>query len=241
MNRQVQNEDFEGAQRGCGAKVPRFGIRLRKHAQGLFALLALGLAGCTLDPIDTRYVMRKDEQARPNRILVYDFAVTSAELPSDSPINARLSAGRPPREEQIALDSKLGKEMGAQLVAAIQAMGLPAERALLGVPVQAEQLVVRGCFVSAHVDKDGGDRLTVGFDLAASELLAMVETLRTTQQGTSRRLVSAHTPSGLIASNRLKVREGVTNRADLDAWATQAVKEIADGLKAVFQEQGWIQ
>lgn len=237
MKRQFQNKEVVHPQRACGATTVTATIRRWCLAPGIVGLLAM--AGCTLEPVDTRYVMAKEERLRPHRIVVYDFAVTTGELPSSAPIDARLAAGRTVPAEQVTQDSKLGARMGAQLMAAIQKMGLPVEHASLGTPLQADQVAVRGCFASAHPD-GSGKRLTVGFDFTSSELLALVETIRIARQGTFKRLVCSNNPSGLIISSGVKMDGQTPGRPDLDTWAGEAVKEIAVGLEAIFQEQGWL-
>jgi hypothetical protein len=38
----------------------------------------------------------------------------------------------------------------------------------------------------------------------------------------------------------MKIGDKASARSKLDGWSKQTVKEIVDGLKPLFQEQGWI-
>ena len=183
--------------------------------------------------------MVTEKPLRPNHILVHDFAVAPADVPADAPIGARLASGASVSAEQIAMDRQLGSDMAAQLITALREMGLPAERALPGAMPQVNDVVVYGAFVSRH-DTNAAKRLTIGFDFNALELLTMLEIFQRTPQGLGRRLATGGNPTGIIATSGMEIGDKATVRTKLDGWGKQTVKEIVDGLKALFQEQGWI-
>jgi hypothetical protein len=206
-------------------------------AAHLVALLIL--VGCTSPQVANFQMAVNEKPARPNRILVHDFAAVPSDIPSDAPVGARLSPGPSLSAEQIAMDRQLGVDMTAQLVTAIREMGLPAERALPGTIPQGSDVVVRGCLVSMH-ETNAARRFTVGLDPRASEFLTMLESLRITQQGLGHALGTSDNPTGIIATSGMKTDKDANPRPALGAWAKRTVKEISDDLKVVFQEKGWI-
>ena len=214
----------------------------------VFAALAVALvfAGCASSEVAHNAPMAVDERApRPSRILVYDFAATAAEIPSDAPVGARMSPGVSLSPEQIAIDRQLGVDMGAQLVAAIRGMGLSAERASAAVTPQPNDIVIRGCFVSMQ-ESNASQRYTIGLDFGASELMTAVEGFQITPQGLARRPAIGPTtatdgnPPGVLFTRGMKIQDQATFRAKVQDWAKQTVQEIADRIRARFREQGWI-
>jgi hypothetical protein len=196
------------------------------------------LVGCT-SPVSNTFVIEEKPPPRPGRILVHDFAVIPADIPPDAPIGARLSVGPSLKPEEITKDRELATNMTAQLVIAIREMGLPAERVVPTATPQANEAVIRGCFVSMH-ESSAGKRYTVGLDPSASEFLTMLEIFQTTPQGLGHRLASSNDPSGIIVTTGMKIDGKARARASLDDWSGRTVQEIAAGFKAVFQEQGWL-
>jgi len=227
-----------------------------RRVLALCLLAALSFTGCTSTEVTSPQMVVIEKPFRPSRILVRDIAATTADIPADAPVGARIAAGVSISPEQIAKDRQLGADMAAQLVASIRAMGLPAERALAGVAPQTNDVVISGCFVSMNTNGTA-KRFTVGCDLSASELMTIVESFQITAQGLGRNLgrgtammggdetlggaAGAAAASGLIVTSRLKINGGADARARLEGWARQSVKEIADRLKTEFQEQGWIE
>ncbi len=207
-------------------------------------VLALGLAivffaGCFSSDGNKPPVYVIEKPGRPSHILVQDFAVSPSEIPIDAPIGARLGSGRAASSEQLARDRKLGTNMAAQLITALREMGLSAERFEPGVSPPVNDVVVRGCFASKH-GTNAPKLLTVGFDFDALELLTMVEPYQVTSLGVQHGLVTSNNPSGIIATSGMRIGDKADLRDRLDGWATKTVKEIAESLKIVFQEQGWI-
>ncbi|HEY0550823.1 MAG TPA: DUF4410 domain-containing protein [Verrucomicrobiae bacterium] len=185
-----------------------------------------------------------EKPPRPNRVLVHDFAVTPTDIPGDAPVGARLAPGATHSPEQIATDRQLGVNMGAQLVTALREMGLPAERALPEATPQADDIIIRGGFVSKH-EGNAMRPFTVGLDFAASEWLTAVEGFQVTPQGSGRRPAINTTavdgnPPGVFFTTGMKIQGEAAARAKMDDWARQTVKEIADRVRSRFQEQGWI-
>ena len=210
--------------------------------------------GCASTGENYAQMNMNERAAQPGHVLVYDFAAISEDVSVGAPLAARL-ANRPSLSpEQVALERQLGADMSAQLIKAIQTMGLPAQRAVPGTAAQINDVVIRGYLISVH-DTNSVKRFTVGLDPGASEFAAAVENFQIAPQGfgrslgtgpgteSERALVAAigadANPAGHIVSNGMKV-ERESNRSKIEAWAKQSVVEIADRLKTRFQEKGWI-
>jgi hypothetical protein len=224
------------------------GLALRVTAWAMGSVIAmLLLPGCTSTEAPPHASMASQgKPARPNRILVYDFAVTAADIPADAPVGARLAPGTSPPPEQLARDRQLGEAMGAQLVAAIRQMGLPAERASADAVPQPNDVLIRGCFVSRY-GANTAKPPTIGFDFSASELLTAVEGFQITPQGLAHLpAIGATTgadgnPPGVLFTTAMKVQDQASFRAQAEGWAKQSVQEIAERARTRFREQGWIQ
>ena len=91
-------------------------------------LLIVILAGCASSSV-TAYQSHQGKIARPDRIIVYDFAATPSELPSEVAIAGQGAAPLPLTAAQLATGRRLGSEIAKDLVAELQGMGLPAVRA----------------------------------------------------------------------------------------------------------------
>ena len=89
--------------------------------------------------------------AHPNQIWVYDFIADPARVPADSYISADLSAPTTPlTAEELETGRRLGALIAKELVADIQAMGLPAVQAGPGAAPQVGDGVIRGYLVSVR-------------------------------------------------------------------------------------------
>ena len=94
----------------------------------LFALAVL--AGCASTNVTRQTSVVSPQFARPNQIWVDDFIADPARLPADSSIRADLSAPTtPPTAEELETGRTLGALIAKDLVADIQAMGLPSVQA----------------------------------------------------------------------------------------------------------------
>ena len=218
---------------------PRGSIILRLQSVLTLGWLAIVIfTGCASQEAYTPPVIVIEKPTRPSHILVQNFAVAPADIPIDAPLGARLANGAAASSEQLAMDRKLGTDMAAQLITALREIGLSAERPVPGTAPQVNDVVVRGCFVSKH-GTNAPKPLTVGFDFEALELLTMVEPYQVTPQGVRHGLITSNNPSGIITTSGITTGDKASIRARLDIWTAQAVKEIAESLKSVFQEQGW--
>ena len=223
----------------------------------LFALIVV--AGCASTKVSDRQILVTEKLPRPDRIWVYDFVATPADLPADSPI-ARDSAGTPQTAEQIATGRQLGAQIATQLVEEIRGMGLPAERASTGTRARVNDIVIRGYLVSIQ-EGSAAKRVAIGFGSGASELKTAVEGYQMTARGP--RMLGSGTvdsggskgpglvvpaavaiatanPIGLIVSGGLKVYGEASGSSKVEGRAEQTAKEIAGVLKTRFEQQGWI-
>jgi hypothetical protein len=211
-------------------------------------------AGCASSGENYAQMSMNEKAAQPGHVFVYDFAATVEDVSVGAPLAARLSNRPSLTPEQVALERQLGTNMAVELIEAIRAMGLPAQRALPGAAPQVNDVVVRGYLVSIH-ETNAIKRFTVGLDPAASEFATAVENFQIAPQGFGRSLGSGSgtageqalgtaigaeaNPAGHIVTSAMKV-DRESNRAKVEAWAKQSVVEIASRLKTRFQEKGWI-
>ncbi len=91
----------------------------------LFALVAL--AGCASTKVTGSQTYLGERLARPDRIIVHDFAATPADIPAWSAAADRHAAPSTPQTaEAIETGRNLGAQVAKALVAEIRDMGLPA-------------------------------------------------------------------------------------------------------------------
>jgi hypothetical protein len=224
-------------------------------------VLTLLLAGCASTKVTNRERLVYERLARPNQILVYNFAASPADVPADSSFASPEAApAGPSTDEELALGRQLGESIAAQLVADIREMGLPAEQISAPATPQVSDIVIRGYLVSIEQGSTA-KRMTIGFGSGGSELTTAIQGYQMTTNGL-RKLGSGSmgakggkgpgaalggaawlitgSPIGLIVGGSMKIYGEATGSARIEGRAKATAKEIAEQLKKRFEEQGWI-
>lgn len=221
--------------------------------------VALLIGGCAQTTATPGQSYTGARLARPDRIVVYNFAAT----PSDMPPGMAPAVAAPAAQQtgdDLSLGRKLGAEIAKNLVTEIQAMGLPAVPAAGQPPLRVNDIAIAGYFVS--VDPGSAvKRFALGFGSGTPELQTVVEVFVMTPQGLRRlgeseisstgpkapgealplaMAVASGNPIGLIVSSAAKVGGEVTGITTIEGSAKRTAKEIGDQLKVGAQRQGWI-
>jgi hypothetical protein len=235
---------------------------MKSHYRIVSFLCALFIiVGCASTKITDRDEVVQGKLPRPDHILVYDFAATSADVPADSALAGHdLDHATPQSAEQIATGRKLGAEIAAELVAQIRAMGMPAERASETTKAQIDDILIKGYLISVNKGSEV-KRIAIGLGAGSSELKTAVEGFQMTAQGLRKlgsgdldatgsktpgagvglaMMLATHNPVGLIVSTGMKVYGQESGKATIEGRAKQTAKEIADQLKIRFEQEGWI-
>jgi Domain of unknown function (DUF4410) len=224
-------------------------------------LALLLLAGCASTQVTNRQTYEGEKLARPDRIIVYDFAATPAEVPAESTLSAASpDATTPQTAKDIEEGRKLGNEVAKQLVADLQDMGLPAVRAEGQPPPRTGDIVIKGSFVTVQ-EGSAGKRVLVGFGSGGAELETVVEGYQMTAQGLRKLgggqvnsggnktpgmvaplavMAATANPLGLIVVGAMKAHGEMTGSNTLEGRAKATADEIAAQLKTAAQKQGWI-
>jgi hypothetical protein len=170
--------------------------------------------------------------ARPERIIVYDFASNPADLPADSTI-AKLHQQRttPQSEKEIALGRRLGELTAVNLIETLNKQGIAAVDGSTGSFPRPGDGVIRGEFVSID-EGSRAKRMLIGFGAGAAELKTLVETYQVTATG----LVplgsgQVETAGGQIPGILVPVGAGV-------AAGAVATSAVVSGSSNVLQEAG---
>jgi hypothetical protein len=229
-----------------------------RYAGWFFALIVL--ASCASTEVSNRQRYEGEKLARPDRIIVDDFAVTPAEVHADSALTSSSAGATPQTPEEIEAGHKMADEVAKRLVADLQGMGLPAVRAAGQLAPQVGDIVIKGSFVT--VDKgSAGERILLGFGAGTADLQTVVEGYQMTPEGL-RKLgsgevtsggnktpgmvvplaVAAATanPIGLIVVGGFKLTQEATGSATIEGRAKATADEIAAQLKEAAEKQGWI-
>jgi hypothetical protein len=197
----------------------------------------------------------------PERIIVYDFIASPADVPAESSIAGQYAQHSTPQTpEQIETGRKLGGQIAQDLVNEIQEMGLPAVR-VGGQPApRPGDILIKGYLVSVAEGSEG-KRILIGFGSGNAELKTVVEGYQMTAQGlrqlgsgeldaggtkTPRMLVplavaaATASPIGLIVGGAVKLHGEVSGSDTIEGSAKRTAEEIGKHLKAAFEKQGWI-
>jgi hypothetical protein len=226
----------------------------------LVLVVAVGCASTKVVGRDSK--IGTEKIARPDRIYVYPFAATPADIPSWSAAAGRYA---PPKElptpEELEVGRKVGALVAKDLVAAIQEMGLLAVEGNQQSSPLPNDLMLTGYFEGVE-EGSTVKRLTLGFGSGATELTTTVEGYQMTKTG-PRQLGSAKldsaggktpglivplavlaatsNPIGLIVVGGAKVAMEVTGKSKIEGAAQRTAEAIADQLLVRFKEQEWIQ
>jgi hypothetical protein len=231
---------------------------LSRAAAWLLAVVVV--AGCASTEITERQRYQGEKLARPDRIIVHDFTANPAEVPPESAFAAELAGAGTPTPEQLEVGRKLGAQVAKELVADLQGMGLPAVPAAGQPAPRAEDIVLRGYFVSVD-EGSAGKRVLVGFGSGAAELRTAVEGYQMTAEGlrplgrgeirsgggdmpgmVAPLAVVAATanPIGLVVGGAVKLYGEETGSDTIEGAAERTADEIAAQLRTAAEEQGWI-
>jgi Domain of unknown function (DUF4410) len=212
--------------------------------------------GCASTEVTERRRYQGEKLARPDRIIVHDFTGNPADVPPESPFAAQLAGTIPPTSEQREVGRKLGAQIAKELVADLQAMGLPAVPAAGQPAPQVDDIVLRGYFVSID-EGSAGKRVLVGFGSGTAEMRAAVEGYQMTAQGLrllgsgevrsgGGKLPGMGVPVAVLAATAnpiggaAKLYGEATGSDTIEGAAKRTADEIAAQLKTAAAEQGWI-
>ncbi len=224
-----------------------------------FALVAL--AGCASTKVTESESYQGERLARPDRIIVHDFAATPADIPAWAAAAGRPAAPSTPQTaEEIETGRDLGSQVAKRLVEEIRDMGLPAARAEGQREPDIGDIVIIGYFGSID-EGSTAKRIAIGFGSGGAELTTEVEGYLMTDQGLrklgSREIdsgggkmpglvvplavtIATANPIGLIVGGAMKVGGEVTGSSTIEGSAKRTAKKIADELREAFEKQGWL-
>jgi len=225
-------------------------------------LLVLALAvGCASTEVTKQSMMNAEEIPRPDRIYVYPFASTPADIPSWSAVAGRYAQPSvPPTPEELEAGRKLGALVAKELVTAINAMGMFAIEGNHQSAPQVNDGLIIGYFEAVD-EGSAAKRMIVGFGSGGADLKTVVEGYQMTPSGPRRMgsgelqaggsktpgavvpiavFAATSNPIGLIVMGSAKVVGEVTGKASIEGTAKRTAKVIADQLQERFKKRGWV-
>lgn len=236
---------------------------MKSFTRPALCMLALVMAvGCASTAITGRESkIGAEKLAKPDRIYVYPFAATYADIPSWSTAGNRLAKPEePPTPEELEVGRLMGDLVAKELVAKISEMGLVAVEGNQQSHPQPNDVMFTGYFGVIH-EGSTVKRLAIGFGSGSAELTTAVEGYQMTNTGPRLLgsaqldsgggktpglfvpiavLVATANPIGLIVMGSAKVGMEVTGRNKIEGTAERTADEIADQLEIRFKEMGWI-
>jgi hypothetical protein len=223
------------------------------------------LAGCA----PTQVQQTKEAPAglpKPDRILVYDFAVSPQEVQLDESLSAEIKqryeheSAAPRTPQELKIGHTVAYVVAEELVKKIQSYGLWAERAMGGPPGSGNALLIKGQFLSID-EGNRAERVLIGFAAGRTEVSADVQLYETMLGG--EREVESLEGSGesaekpgmaemmgigalthhLLASTVVSGAVAGVSEAKFDTVEDDGRRlagKIAAKLGQFFVEQGWI-
>lgn len=239
---------------------------LRKSVQRVAVLLlAASIGGCAKTVVQPKYEQRTPSTAvRPSQVLVYDFAVSAAEVSENQGFfaavrNSLSDTTENDREREIAREVQ--SRMAEDLVAGIRELGLPAQRAVRGSTLPSDAIAVAGLFLNV----DEGNRLSrtvIGFGIGQSKVDAKVEVYAPAGGSPTKLLEFAtHADSGNMpgaavtgaagaaASGGMTAGAAAANlavsgvkgyRSQVETMTARSADQAVAYLSRYFVKQGWI-
>src|SRR5262245_14702736 len=164
-------------------------------------LLTASIGGCAKTVVQPNYEQRTaGPVARPSQVLVYDFAITAADVSENQGFFAgvynNVVSTTTEHERELAIAREVQTRMAEDLVAGIRNLGLPAQRAVRGSTLPSGAIAITGLFLNV----DEGNRLqrtVLGFGAGQSTVDTKVQIYTPSTRGPSKLLeFTTHADSG---------------------------------------------
>src|SRR2546427_827141 len=184
---------------------------------------------------------------RPDRILVYDFAVTPDEVRLDSGLSTQLGqlfgGGQNPGTSRTAEEIKIGhavaNAVANALVKELNQYGLPAERALSAPSAGGRLLMIKGQFVSID-EGNRTERVLIGLGAGRTGVQASVQVYEITPEG-MRNVESLQADAKSSYKSGMALMMGAGGFWDtVNSDGSRLAKNVAKNLGQFFVIQGWI-
>ncbi|MCA9497722.1 MAG: DUF4410 domain-containing protein [Nitrospirales bacterium] len=225
----------------------------------LVLALAIGCASTKITKSESKIGAQKIP--KPDRMYVFPFAATHADLPSwSASAKAFTPPSSPPSPENLEAGRKLGGAVAKELVTKIQEMGLVALEGDKHTVPRINDLMFVGYFTSVE-EGSTLKRMTLGFGSGNAEVKTAMEAYQMTKSG-PRVLGSGEleagggkmpgmilpvvvfaataNPIGLIVGGAAKVTGEATGHDTIEGEGKRTAEAIAERLQIKFREQGWI-
>lgn len=225
--------------------------------------LALLASGCAKTQVRETAEVAYTGLPRPDRVLIYNFAVSPADIQQNSSIFAKLGRGMENTSqtaEEIQIGHEVADALATELTVKIANMGLNPLRATSNMPISRGSVMVTGQFININE----GNRLRrnmIGFGAGQSSVDAQVKVLAPGRSGLEEIIgFDAHADSGnmpgaavtgpagaaagagtaaVLATNA--AMSGVKSYKSSSAQqAKDMAEKIASELARYFAQQGWI-
>jgi hypothetical protein len=228
-------------------------------------LLTAGVVGCAQTVVQPKYEQRTaGPVARPSQVLVYDFAITTADVTENQGFFAAVRnslSDTTENERDLEIARGVQNRMSEELIAGIRGLGLPAQRAARGSVLPSGAIAVIGLFL----DVDEGNRLqrtALGFGAGQSKVDTKVELYAPSTSGPTKLLeFTTHADSGSMpgalvtgaagaaASGGMTAGVAATNlaasgvkgyRSQVEQMTARSADQAVAYLSEYFAKQGWI-
>ncbi|MDY0881498.1 DUF4410 domain-containing protein [Dongia soli] len=229
------------------------------------AIVALAFLCSACGSTSTDYVQKAATDTKlpyPQRILVYDFAVTTSEIPADNAAVDTLSVAidNPhSTPENLALAHQIAGVLAQELVTQLKDLGLPAQRWSGPPPKMENGYAIMGQFLTIDEGNRLG-RMIIGFGVGGTELKVLAQAYRITPGGkillsavevsaesSKKPGIAATLPigaalSGVATAAAVSTGVGVVTEMnqDIERGARDTATAIVDLMKPRMKQQGWI-
>lgn len=226
---------------------------------GVAMLMAYILAACGQTGIRRAAQTPETNLPKPNRILVYDFAVSEREVKEYQGIMRQQPTIKDPVERERLLAQEVKDALAEVLVRDLKPLGFVVERVPRGTPATDNDLLIDGQFVTV----DEGNplhRLVIGFGTGASAVQTQVQVYQapqahklmefTTQSdsgsmpGAAPTVAAGAVAAGGVTTGMVVANTAVSGVKSYDSavarMAASSGDQVARYLSEFFAKQGWI-
>jgi hypothetical protein len=208
-------------------------MRFRKRVLlGAVFLSAICLGGCATESLKPTFPASGGLK-RPDRVLVYEFAVTPDDLKLQGVVGSQLDRPVAQTDEDIRLGRALAKSLSENLVSELRSRGINALLHREAAPPGDSTASIRGRLLTM----DKGAESRIGFNLADKEVRTQIQIFQ--GSGLDVRLVAE---AESVTRKRLDIsaaRSGAYKEA-INADAKDAARVLTDRVAEYYRKQGWI-